>query len=319
MLYRIGNHRVLNEYVKGFEGSPHVCQDHQGNIVCICEMCSKGACRGTLIKVSQVYLENCDQRAHGATNKGCTREICSWDGRESLILHGLNNFDDKQSTHVKCFPCNKNAKEQISLWAAHTALFEDHRVHGKAIFEGTLSQGLEIDPLYAKSHECIHKEENPPLRFYGNKHLHDDMDDDEYGRESELSSNMISGKQNGMEDATSQHPKVGLFSSILNEIPIQTLALGSTLSISKPQYQTPRSGSILKPCISSPNILGTTPKHRHQSRLLQRRKASMDDGIFNMSSLHLPEERVHGGNLMAILGQTSEEENQITYEVHNLN
>ena len=160
--------------------------------------------------------------------------------------------------------------------------------------------------IFCNGSRCIHKEDKSPSRFDGNKHLHDDMDDEEYGRESELSSNMISGKQDGMEDGTSQHPKVGLFSSILSEIPIQTLALGSTLSISKPQDQTPRSGSILKSCISSPNIFGTSSKHRHQSRICQRRKPSMDDGIFNMSSLHLPEERVHGGNLMAILGQTSD-------------
>ena len=159
MLYRIGNHRVLNECVRGFEGSPHVCRDHQDNIICICEMCSKSACRGTLIKVSQDDLKNSDQRAHGSTSKGCTREICSWDGRESLILNGLNNFDDKLSTRFKCFPCNKHGKEQISLCGAHSALDEDHRVHGKAIFEGTLSQGLEIYPLYAKSRECIHKED----------------------------------------------------------------------------------------------------------------------------------------------------------------
>lgn len=305
---------------KSVHGGTSYCVAHGGGKRCVVQGCTKSA-RGRTDRCvrhgggKRCKSENCSKSAQGSTDfckahGGGKR--CSW-GQEGSI-HSGESFQDETWDFFKS-SCDRYAKGNLGLCAAHSALVQDQRVHGTGTFRSTFPVGIEASPLNGQVPWSMHKEENFLSSFNARKQFGNGIEDDlensseSEGLESPLQANTSSGasrgEQDGMEEDTCHHPQLALFQSTIAAVGAsQSLTFDSSMTFGI-RKQTSETGSRFQPFISS-QVFRNQSMQRHASgrkqELGQEGPSNLeDDGSFNMSSLSLPDERVHGGNIMALL------------------
>lgn len=308
---------------KSAHGGTAYCVAHGGGKRCVVQGCTKSARGRTDCCVrhgggKRCKSENCSKSAQGSTDfckahGGGKR--CSW-GQEGST-HSGESFQDETWDFFKS-SCDRYAKGNLGLCAAHSALVQDQRVHGTGTFRSTFPVGIETSPLSGQVPGSMHKEENFLSSFNASKQFGNGIEDDlenssesegsESPSESPLQANTSSGtsrgEQDGMEEDTCHHPQLALFQSTIAVGASQSLTFDSSMAFGITK-QTSETGSRFQPFISS-QVFRNQSMQRHASgrkqELRQKGPSNLeDDGIFNMSSLSLPDERVHGGNIMALL------------------
>lgn len=312
---------------KGAEGSTPLCKGHGGGKRCMFDgggVCSKSVHGGTLYCVAhgggkRCAVEGCTKSARGRTDccvkhgggKRCKYENCDksaqgstdfckahgggkrclW-GQESF-LKSVKNFADS-TDFFKGF-CDKAAKGKLGLCAEHSALVQDRRVHGFGTFAGTCPSRNEEGSLsgLVTSNNAVQSKgkglrscelESPPLFFEGS------------GRPSP--------EVTRMQDSLAHISRSQFFPQKygIHANKSYTTYVSSTVAthalLSRPVSETQHPSSTAFLGVSSMHwpMAGKDDAHG------QGGSSNMeDDEVFNMSSLSLPEERVHGGNIMALL------------------
>ncbi|KAH7279927.1 hypothetical protein KP509_37G044100 [Ceratopteris richardii] len=288
---------------KSVHGGTLFCVAHGGGKRCVVEGCTKSARGRTDCCVKhgggkRCKFENCDKSAQGSTDfckahGGGKR--CMW-GQESFLRYGQDVTGLADS--FKGF-CDKTAKGKLGLCAEHTALVQDQRVHGIGAFSGSFSSsGQRIG-------------QNGLPQYCTNDNNNDSHSNEGYSRGLELEDqwHLLKGK-----DLTSRGfgQKQDKASDILLSSSVDS---GYALHVDKGYASnvTGPFGMHIFPSKLSPEtqhgaftqVFGVSSMHWQTSRDDAHRQGGSsdmdDDRVFNMSSLSLPEERVHGGNIMAFL------------------
>ncbi|MCO5552149.1 hypothetical protein L7F22_005659 [Adiantum nelumboides] len=280
---------------KSVHGGTFYCVAHGGGKRCAVEGCTKSARGRTDCCVKhgggkRCKSENCDKSAQGSTDfckahGGGKR--CLW-GQESF-LRSIKDFADA-ADFFKGF-CDKTAKGKLGLCAEHSALVQDRRVHGIGTFTGTLSSSNEAEgnvlSSFVASKIAVRAKEGGL-------------------RSCELDSSLeipqsIGGLPNQvarMQQSTSHisgsqllPPRYGAH-AVKGYTTYATANFGGHLPLSKPASETKHFGgsSVHWRTVGKDDAYGQGGSSNKEG-----------DEVFDMSSLSLPEERVHGGNIMALL------------------
>ncbi|KAI5075549.1 hypothetical protein GOP47_0009625 [Adiantum capillus-veneris] len=313
---------------KGAEGSTPLCKGHGGGKRCMFEgggICSKSVHGGTLYCVAhgggkRCAVEGCTKSARGRTDccvkhgggKRCKFENCDKSAQGSTDFckaHGggkrclwgqesfLSSFKDiaDAADFFKGF-CDKTAKGKLGLCTEHSALVQDRRVHGVGTFTGTpfprneaggnLLSGLIARGSVVQVKEGLRNcELESSLQFSeGNEGLPTEVARMQESA-SPISESQLFPQRYGLHCSKSYSTYV-------------SANFGGHMPLSKPVSET-------KHLVSAP-FFGVSSVHRPTLRkddaYGQGGSSNMeDDEVFDMSSLSLPEERVHGGNIMALL------------------
>eukprot|EP00250_Pteridium_aquilinum_P011208 c19907_g1_i1 orf=414-2780(-) len=301
---------------KSVHGGTSFCVAHGGGKRCAVEGCTKSARGRTDCCVKhgggkRCKFENCDKSAQGSTDfckahGGGKR--CIW-GQEGSIGTGGNIMKNV----LNCLEgsCDRYAKGKLGLCAEHSALVQDQRVHGIGTFEDTLLSRIEGGFLHEEMPSASDREENFLSSFNASKSVVQAMEDSSEGAEFILQASSSSGafglEGNRMQDnAFCLSSQLPLLPSMLGVHSNKSYTSDFAANFAM-QKLSSSPGYTLQPSIS-PQTFGFRPAQWHAFGKQEERgqagpSNNEDDGIFNMSSLSLPEERVHGGNIMALLSR----------------
>lgn len=315
---------------KGAEGSTSLCKGHGGGKRCMFEgggVCSKSVHGGTLYCVAhgggkrcivqgctksargrtdscvkhgggkRCKFENCDKSAQGSTDfckahGGGKR--CTW-GQEGSVINGEGYL--KSGWDFLEGSCDRYAKGKLGLCAEHSALLQDQRVHGTGAFGGTLSSRVEVGSSYKEVARSCHTEENFLSSLNASGNLPQAMEDALCAEGAELHLQACPSHRSFWQEGDRMHFHRLQRSEFPSTLGCYTSGFPVNFSISKP--------ASIQPSVSS-RMFGLAPMQwpalGRQGECGPSTRSNMeDDAIFNMSSLSLPEERVHGGNIMALL------------------
>ncbi|KAH7291366.1 hypothetical protein KP509_29G014200 [Ceratopteris richardii] len=323
---------------KGAEGSSSFCKGHGGGKRCMFNgggICPKSVHGGTLYCVThgggkRCAVECCKRSARGKSDycvKHCGGKRCKFDecgksaqgstdfckahggvkrcmwGQGSFLRHG-NDITGLEELFEGV--CGKTVRGRLGLCSEHTALMQDHRVHGICAFGGYFKTDYRArQNVFPNCSDSEHLSQVEGSRTVEATEDHKQNSD---GKEVPMQGSVW------LKNSTPfflLSPSITPYSGVESN---QTYCTNVSENFAMPvlssqSYREIHSSRSLQSHNSTHTLQTSSP----QWSIIDERDAhgqgvfsSLDkdnDTVINMSSLSLPEERVHGGNIMALLSR----------------